>query len=355
MDATIGEHQRTIALAEVAIAQIKALRLPASPRNFEIWYAYAAGLSPSLNETINEILARSGTLSNADLDQIYDSYISTNRFADKTDQLGSRIIGEIEQIITTIGAAAGDASSYSASLADFGQALSSATDSSGLRSIVEGLVQSTKQMEENNKALEARLSASTKEISQLHRNLEAVRQESLTDPLTSLANRKYFDEAMPSRMAIARDRQEPLSLLMTDIDHFKKFNDDYGHLTGDQVLRLVSITVRQNVKGQDVAARYGGEEFAIVLPDTALRSAITVAEIIRRSVMGKELIKRSTGENLGRVTISIGVATLRDGDSPQSLIERADNCLYAAKRRGRNRVVSEADPEPAMDATVKVA
>src|SRR6201999_1004856 len=120
---------------------------------------------------------------------------------------------------------------------------------------------------------------------------------------------------------------EPLSLMLTDIDHFKTFNDTYGHLTGDQVLRLVALSVKQNVKGQDIAARYGGEEFAIVLPRTALRGAITVADQIRRSVMSKELMKRSTGEHLGRVTVSIGVATHRRGDSMHSLIERADACL----------------------------
>src|SRR6185295_19397379 len=134
-----------------------------------------------------------------------------------------------------------------------------------------------------------------------------------------------------------------------------KFNDSYGHLTGDQVLRLVAISVKQNVKGQDIAARYGGEEFAVVLPNTVLRSAITVADHIRRAVMTKELMKRSTGEHLGRVTISLGVATLRKSDTAQSLIERTDICLYAAKRAGRNRVVSESDPEVASVAAPKVA
>jgi diguanylate cyclase len=138
-----------------------------------------------------------------------------------------------------------------------------------------------------------------------------------------------------------------MSLMLTDIDHFKNFNDTFGHLTGDQVLRLVALSVKQNVKGQDLAARYGGEEFAVVLPDTVLRSAITVAEHIRRAVMTKELMKRSTGEHLGRVTISIGVAAMHPGDTAQSLIERADKCLYAAKRNGRNRVICEADPEVA--------
>jgi diguanylate cyclase len=142
---------------------------------------------------------------------------------------------------------------------------------------------------------------------------------------------------------------------MIDIDHFKSFNDTYGHLTGDQVLRLVGMSLRHSIKGQDITARYGGEEFVVVLPETALRQAISVAENIRRSVMAKELKKKSTGEILGRVTISAGVATLRDTDDVHLLIERADTCLYAAKRSGRNRVVCETDPEYLADAEAQVA
>ena len=216
-------------------------------------------------------------------------------------------------------------------------------------------MRATRDMEENNSKLEHSLKASKQEITQLQVNLEAVRNESLTDPLTSLANRKYFDQTLDKCMAQSAETGEPLTLLLTDIDHFKAFNDTFGHLTGDQVLRLVALAVKQNVKGQDVAARYGGEEFAVILPNTPLRSALTVAEHVRRAVMTKELMKRSTGEHLGRVTVSIGVASFQKGESAQSLIERADNCLYAAKRAGRNRVLSETDPEVSTSAPAKVA
>ena len=200
-------------------------------------------------------------------------------------------------------------------------------------------------MRDTNKALEDRLSLSKQEISNLQQSLEAIRAESLTDPLTSLGNRKYFDRAIAAAVQSAAARGEPLSLLMLDIDHFKSFNDNYGHLTGDQVLRLVGMALKQTIKGQDITARYGGEEFAVVLPATPLRQALTVADHIRRAVMSKELKKKSTGEILGRVTISVGVSMLQPGDDPDSLIERADACLYAAKRNGRNRVICEADPE----------
>src|SRR5579863_7672931 len=264
MSGADDDHERTMAFAEIAFGQIKALRQPASPRHFEIWYTYATGYNPSLNQTINELLSRNGTLTDADIDKVYETCISPNRFTDRIDHVGSQVMGEIEQVMAMIGAAAGTASHYTENLATVSQALNSTADNAGLRTIVESLVQTTKEVEENNKSLEARLTASKAEICELQENLEAVRNESLTDPLTSLANRKSFDEALAKALAAARGKGEPISLMLTDIDHFKNFNDNYGHLTGDQVLRLVAGAVKQNVKGQDIAARYGGEEFAIV-------------------------------------------------------------------------------------------
>ncbi|MBV8793088.1 MAG: diguanylate cyclase [Pseudolabrys sp.] len=349
MTGQADEHQRTMAFADIALGQIRALRQPASPRNYEIWYTYATGYSPSLNQKINDTLKEKGALSDADLEQIYESYLSPTRLSEKIDTVGSRVMGEIEQVMAMIDAAAGTATHLNENLASATDKLNHAQpkDRDGLRMIVESLVQSAKEMEESNAKLEARLNASKQEITDLQNNLETVRNESLTDPLTQLANRKYFDETLAQAIEDGRQRKEALSLIMTDIDHFKAFNDNFGHLTGDQVLRLVAMSVKANVKGQDTAARYGGEEFAIILPNTVLRSAITVADHIRKAVMTKELMKRSTGEHLGRITISLGVATAHGNDTVQSLIERADACLYAAKRHGRNRVMCETDPEVA--------
>jgi len=345
MTAQGDEHQRTMAYADIALGQLKALHQPAIPRNYEIWYAYATGYHPSLNQKINETLQAHGNLSDADLEAIYETYLAPARLSDRIGNVGSKVMDEIEQVMAMIDAAAGSANSYTESLADMSEKLGQSKDREGLRAIVEGLVQTAKEMEVSNQKLEARLNASKAEINELQVNLEAVRTESLTDPLTQLANRKFFDVTVEAAIAEARDRNEALSLMMTDIDHFKTFNDSFGHLTGDQVLRLVAMSVKQNVKGQDTAARYGGEEFAIILPNTVLRSAIVVADHIRRAVMTKELMKRSTGEHLGRITVSIGVATLKKSDTVATFIERTDTCLYAAKRHGRNRVMSETDPE----------
>jgi diguanylate cyclase len=340
-----GEHERTLAFAEIALGQIKALRHAATPRNYEVWYAYATGYNPSLNQTINETLAKNGTLTEDDLDRVYNAFISLVRHDEKIDKVSSRVVDEIDQVMAMMDAAAGSASNYTETLTRDSDRLGVTKDREGLRAIVQSLVSTANDMKEDNQALEQRLNASRDEINELQENLAVVRAESLTDPLTGLANRKRFDSQLVRAMAESTERSEALSLVMVDIDHFKSFNDTWGHLTGDQVLRLVAMSLKQNVKGQDLATRYGGEEFAVVLPNTVLRSALTVADHIRRAVMSKQLLKRSTGQNLGRVTISLGVATMHKGDTPQSLIARADACLYAAKRSGRNRVICETDPE----------
>ncbi|WP_315832505.1 GGDEF domain-containing protein [Bradyrhizobium prioriisuperbiae] len=351
----LDEHQRTLAFAEVALGQIRSLKQPAVPRNYEIWYVYATGYNAALNKIINETLARQGRLTDSDLEQIYETYLSQLRTTDRIDKVGARVINEIDDVMTLITDALSMTTAFGHNLDGATQKLGKAHDLNTVMTLVQSLVKSTLEMRENNKLLEARLIVSKQEIGNLQQSLEAIRAETLTDPLTGLGNRKYFDRTIEDSVQHALQHSEPLSLLMFDIDHFKSFNDNYGHLTGDQVLRLVAMSLRASIKGQDVTARYGGEEFAVVLPNTALRQALTVADHIRRAVMSKELKKKSTGEILGRVTISVGVSMLQNGDNTDSLIERADACLYAAKRNGRNRVVCEADPEYAPTDHIQVA
>jgi diguanylate cyclase len=265
------------------------------------------------------------------------------------------VINEIDDVMNLITDALGMTSTFGRNLEGATQKLSGARDREQVKAVVEALVATTREMQETNRALESRLATSKQQISSLQHSLEAIRNESLTDPLTSLGNRKFFDRAIENAVAHAAKCGEPLSLLMLDIDYFKSFNDNYGHLTGDQVLRLVAMSLKQTTKGQDITARYGGEEFAVVLPNTALRQALTVADNIRRAVMSKQLKKKSTGEILGRVTISVGVSMLQPGDDRDRLIERADACLYAAKRNGRNRVICEADPEFSPTDRIQVA
>ncbi len=346
---------RSLAFATAAFEKMTALRHAATPHNYEIWYNYVSASNPALNQAVNDLMASRGVVSQGELDELYDRFFSPTRLTDKIDQFGTQVIGEIDQIMTVIDGTLDSTSRNAESLADMSARISDTTDLGALREMVSRMASTAKDIARTNQTFEAHLKESKQEINQLQKHLDAVRTEVLTDPLTTLSNRKHFDQAIVKAITDAQANRAPLALMMTDVDHFKKFNDTFGHLTGDQVLRLVALSLKQHVKGRDIAARYGGEEFAVILHDTALTQAMMVAEHIRRAVLTRELKKRSTGESLGHVTISLGVAMLRPDDTPQSLIERADSCLYAAKYSGRNCAISEEDPVCRAAIRAKVA
>jgi diguanylate cyclase len=192
--------------------------------------------------------------------------------------------------------------------------------------------------------LEEQLDYSAHVMEELQRDLENVRREALTDGLTGLANRKAFDMEIKRISGEALESGKAYTLLMLDIDHFKSFNDNYGHQIGDQVLRLVARTLTDGVKGRDVAARYGGEEFVIILPETPIDAGVAVGNSLRKAVATKDVINRNSGEKLGRITMSVGVAEYYPGESIADLIERADAALYTAKHNGRNQVAAAPTP-----------
>ncbi|MET0181843.1 MAG: GGDEF domain-containing protein [Caulobacterales bacterium] len=171
-----------------------------------------------------------------------------------------------------------------------------------------------------------------------------MRVESLTDGLTGLANRRMFDETLRMRIGEARGSRADLCLLMCDIDFFKRFNDTWGHHTGDQVLRFVASALQSHALPDHLISRYGGEEFGVILPRMSLEAARQMAERVRGTIQAKRLRRRSTNEDLGQVTVSMGIARLQPGDTMQGLMERADACLYASKREGRNKVTTENVP-----------
>jgi diguanylate cyclase len=336
------EYKHTIVLANATLGKIRDLGVPADPRSYAAWFTYATECNPSRNRLVDEAIARKGTISASELEAVY-GYASEAVITDNVDKLAASVAGEVDQVMAMIDAAVGNVATYRDDLSSVTEQLGRTQDREGLRAIVEGLVQATIGMEATNKTLTASLQASRQEISQLQEKVDALRIDSQTDSLTSLANRKYFDRELDRHIAEATAGNEPLCLLLLDIDHFKKINDTFGHMAGDEVLRVVAHAFRQHVQPSDVAARLGGEEFAIIFPKAPLCAVQKVADQIRSRVKTMHFLKRSTGESIGSVTVSGGIAAYRSGETPWSLMQRADHCLYAAKRHGRNRVVGDED------------
>ena len=253
----------------------------------------------------------------------------------------ARVEQTVDEVLAMLRDAGADTARYGEVLATVGGEFESASGDQ-LHRVVGGLLDETRRMAERSKEVEQSLAASNAEIAELRDQIAVISNEAMTDALTGLRNRKSFDEQIAERSAEAAETGEPLALLMLDIDHFKRFNDTYGHLLGDEVIRLVGGCLTNCTKGRDVPCRYGGEEFAVILPATDLHGAATVAEQIRATVAGKKITRKRTNETLGTVTLSIGAAEWHPSEPLEDWVQRADQALYAAKAGGRNRVESAA-------------
>jgi diguanylate cyclase (GGDEF)-like protein len=172
--------------------------------------------------------------------------------------------------------------------------------------------------------------------------MDRLRSAALHDGLTGLFNRRFLRESLPQLQAASVRRGAPLCLIMLDLDHFKRVNDQYGHLVGDQTLRAVSDALRESSRRADLIARYGGEEFAVLCPDTDCETGLRVAERLRTAV---EALGETQLGHPGPQTISLGVAVqAKDHElTPERLLEHADVAMYEAKRRGRNRTTAWVD------------
>lgn len=212
-----------------------------------------------------------------------------------------------------------------------------------LHTLVVQLLERTKAMQEQTEELQRQLLGSSSTVTMLRQDLEIARREANVDGLTGIANRRAFEFELARLAAEAELDGTRFCVLLADIDHFKQFNDNYGHVLGDQLLKLVAKTIVRCVKGQDVVARYGGEEFAVILPTAKLPDALKVATQIKNAVAANRLKLRHSNKDLGTVTLSIGVAEFQCGEPPAHVIARADKGLYRAKAAGRNRAMASED------------
>jgi diguanylate cyclase (GGDEF)-like protein len=184
---------------------------------------------------------------------------------------------------------------------------------------------------------------------------ETLRTQAIRDPLTGLFNRRHMEESLEREIARATRSSATVAALMIDIDHFKRFNDTFGHAAADLALRETSEVIRKNLRSDDIACRYGGEEIVVILPDTNLEEAMASAEEIRAAIAGQQL--RYQGTTIGVVTASFGVAvSAAHGASVESLLRAADVALYTAKHEGRNRVCAQPSlPPPPLSARAKAS
>ena len=327
--------------------------LPVSPQNYEVWLTYLTNSSPDLRQAVNKLIASGRPISSDDMEQIYERFFSTTHLSTQVLETGTRIAHEIADALDALKRADATTERYGATLNVAADSLqNSPIDGDALKRLINVLTSATAEMSKQNSSLSRKLAGSSQEMEKLRSSLRQARSEALTDALTGVANRKLFDETLRLRKEEADTEKTELALLLGDIDNFKSFNDTWGHQTGDQVIRFVASALTKFALPDHLVARYGGEEFAVIMPRTSLRDAGRIADQMRTAIETKRLVRRSTNETIGAVTVSFGAAVYAPGETVGTLISRADECLYMSKHRGRNRVSLETQlpPKPASSA-----
>jgi diguanylate cyclase len=326
---------RSKELLKLVLMFIGKHQLSANPVNYTVCYEYLLGTQPTLKQEIDKHLSAKMPLTS----QLMETWFET--FLTDVDQASLRI--SQADLIEVIAKLADSTSLAEANVHQFNQNLRHSEQellepSKPIDTIVSYLLDSTKTMKASIEVMKQQIQDSREEINALQERLESALEEALSDPLTGLINRKGLSNAIENLLLPGELLNSPPSLLMLDIDHFKKINDTYGHPLGDRVIKMVGDILKQQIKGKDTAARYGGEEFCILLPETGLTDAVKVAENIRQTIEKTRINRASDNQEICRITISIGVACYQPDQSITDWFERADSALYRSKNEGRNRV-----------------
>lgn len=334
-------NSQSIQLAEAACKAMAAYGVAPTPHNYTVWYTYVAGTMPALRQGIDALLAKQTNFTEDINAELYKRYFGTADDHVDVLETGGRLQAVIDKVSSYLDDHTGEIGNFGQQLDNISSAIGRSQPHEKVRALVADLVRETQSMAKRNYTLESRLGRIAGEVTELRENLQQVQREARTDALTGIPNRKFFDARLLEAARESLAESEPLSLLLSDIDHFKSFNDNFGHQIGDQVLKLVARTLSDSVKGRDTPARFGGEEFAIILPRTNLKQAAIVADQIRNAVMRRRFVGKDTRDDYGGITMSFGVSQYRSSEDLAEFVRRADAALYHAKREGRNRVSTE--------------
>lgn len=312
-------------------------KISAVPTNYALWYTYVANESEQLNQEIDQSLALGHPPSVLKTKDLYRNYLAESQEVSAW-QLRQSIEAMLIEVSQSVKDTHHDTTEFKTvmdkSLDNFAKVEKEGLSVQEVMNLVRNMVAEVQTIRQSTISFSGALNNAQKEIEQLKSKLEQSQQDALYDALTGLCNRRFFDSELESKLTMST-----LSLALIDVDHFKKLNDQHGHLMGDMVLKTIAKKLQNSCRNNAQVFRYGGEEFAVLMPEATQKNAQHMVEVMRRSIEKITVKDRRTGTLLGDITVSAGVAQLQTGDDANKLIERADQFLYQAKNLGRNRVM----------------
>lgn len=330
---------KAVALLKQALPRMMQHQLAPNPINYALWYHHVDQRDPALSGELERLIEIQGTYSAQQAWSMFQRHVLA---VDQSEQ--QRALAQLHalaaQLLNQLGDSITHSASFDGELKRAAEEISSASDVTDLQQIAELLGRSVDTLAQANRQFHQQMHSAQQEMEQLRGELEQSRDAADRDPLTKLLSRPAFEREFHRLRDTAA---APMTLLFCDIDHFKQFNDDYGHLMGDRVLQRTATLLQDGLPTDGLAVRFGGEEFALLLPRCDLPQAVGIAEQIRRRLLQLRVKVKNSERVLDNISASFGVAELAADDTLESLLERADRALYAAKRGGRNRVFSERD------------
>lgn len=306
------------------------------PQSYTIWYEHTAGVNPRLSGVLEQRLASNTPLTDDDVWHLYANFVIA-RDVEAMERMQQQLQALLADTAIVATGAGTEATQFTQTLEIHKSQLSQPMAPETLGTIVADLITETERMRVMTKELVEQLDRSARDVRDLTEQLRQAEHQALLDPLTGMFNRRGFEQRLRSFLEDLGSLQGS-AMLLVDIDHFKAINDRYGHVLGDKVIRTVAEVMCGNIKGRDIAGRTGGDEFAIFLPETSVTGATAVASHLCAAMSGRTIRRNGLDAPLDRVTLSVGVAAAGPSDTLETLLDRADQAMYAGKRSGRNRV-----------------
>lgn len=329
-------------IAQNVMELINELNLQPTPQVYHVFYSYLTDDVPELTRLIKVLIRNTQELDEETVFRIYHKYLGTHAMQQHLNQGVEGLQAAVERVEDAVHSVIRDTEQFCGNLNTASEKLSAEDITlANARILTRDISQMSSKALNCYEDFNDHLGDYHNEIRRVRTEMEMIRRDALTDTLTGIANRKNFDASLRDAVTTTMETGEPLSLLMIDIDHFKAFNDNFGHRTGDGVLKAVARVLVNSTKGADTVARYGGEEFAIILPATTGQNAEKLANKLRENVSNQRIINKKTGKDFGKLTVSIGLTSYQLGENILEFVDRADSALYRAKQDGRNTCVAQ--------------